>query len=253
VPPWIHEIVVFLLIGGAIGFVGGLFGVGGAVMSIPVLGVFFGMSEQEAQGTSLVMVVSNVVLGLFQYHREQKLDLRMGAILAVSAVPFAYLGVRIVTLLPSNTVRVAFGVFIVCIALFMTWRLTTPLPAFKRRFPRPFAAAIGAFSGLLAGAFGIGGAMFTIPAMTVFFGLSQVASQGMALALAVPGALVGIATYAAARDVDWIVGIPLAVGGLISVPFGAHVAHRIPDRTLRWLWIAQLLVAAGGLFFKAAR
>lgn len=247
----INEIIVFLIIGGAIGFIGGLFGVGGAVMSIPVLGIFFGMSEQEAQGTSLVMVVSNVFLGLWQYNRKQKLDKGMGILLALSSIPFAYAAARIVTVLPSNRVRVAFGVFILCIAAFMTWRMLAPMPASGRRYPRSFAAAIGAISGLLAGAFGIGGAMFTIPAMTFFFGLSQVASQGMALALAVPGALVGIATYAAANDVDWIAGVPLAAGGLLTVPLGAYVAHRIPDRTLRWLWIAQLLVAAGGLFSKA--
>lgn len=247
------QIVLFFIIGGAIGFIGGLFGVGGAVLSIPVLGVFFGMTEQAAQGTSLVMVVSNVVLGLWEYNRKQKLDKRLGALLALSAVPFAYVGARIVTLLPSSTVRIAFGIFVLCIAGFMVWRMSGTLPSLAKPLPRPFAAAIGATSGLLAGAFGIGGAMFTIPAMTVFFAMSQVESQGMALALAVPGAVVGIATYAAASDVDWLVGIPLAVGGFATVPLGAHVAHRIPDRALRWLWISQLFVSAAGLFLKAAR
>jgi uncharacterized protein len=243
----IAEFVLFLVIGCGIGFLGGLFGVGGAITSIPILGIFFGMSEQEAQGTSLVMVVSNVGLALWHYSHQQRINVRMAIVLAVVAIPFAYLGARYATLLPEQTLRYAFASFVVVIALYMMWRLLGTLPTPKRPFPFPFVGVVGAISGLMAGAFGIGGAMFTIPAMSILFGLSQVAAQGLALALGVPGALVGLATYAAAKDIDWSIGIALALGGLATVQTGAHLAHRIPDRTLRWLWIAFLFIAAAAL------
>jgi uncharacterized protein len=246
----IAEIIVFLVIGGAVGFFGGLFGVGGAITSIPILGIFFGMPEQEAQGTSLVMVVSNVGLALWRYSREQQMNVRMATVLAIVAVPFSYLGARYATELPERVLRFAFASFVVLIALYMLWRLVGKMPDAKRILPFPFVGVVGAISGVMAGAFGIGGAMFTIPAMSVFFGLSQVASQGMALALAVPGALVGLATYAAAGDIDWTAGSALAVGGLATVSAGAHLAHRLPDRTLRVLWVVFLLTAAAALFLR---
>lgn len=247
----IVDVIVFLVVGGAIGFVGGIFGVGGAVMAVPVLGIFFAMSEQLAQGTALVMVFSNVVIALWQYNREQRLDGKLAVLLSVSALPFTYLAAHIATHVSSISLRIAFGSFAVCIALFMIYRLVGKMPAPRQLLPTPFVTVIGAISGLTSGAFGIGGAMFTIPAMSVAFGMTQVAAQGMALALAVPSALIGMATYALAHDVDWPAGIALAVGGLVTVGWGAHVAHRLPDRSLRWLWICFLFASAGALFARA--
>jgi uncharacterized membrane protein YfcA len=47
--------------GGMAGLLGGLFGVGGGFLVIPLLGFFYGMDQQTAQGTVLIMVVPNVV------------------------------------------------------------------------------------------------------------------------------------------------------------------------------------------------
>jgi uncharacterized membrane protein YfcA len=157
------------------------------------------------------------------------------------------LGARLAIELPERVVRYSYASFVVVVALFMAWRTTHVL---KARKPLPFiyVGVVGAISGVLAGAFGIGGAIFTIPSLSVLFGLSQVAAQGQALVLAVPGALVGMITYAYAHDIVWITGIGLALGGFTSVSWGAHVAHRLPERTLRWLWISFLLLAAVALF-----
>jgi len=241
---------LFFAIGSAIGFVGGLFGVGGAILSIPVLAVAFGMSEQEAQGTSLLMVVSNVFVALWRYNRQQKIDWRMGSYLAVVAIPFSYLGAHVAIHLPEKIVRYSFASFVIVIAAFMSWRTGRALPAREKPLPFPLVGVVGAISGVLSGAFGIGGAMFTIPAMSVMFGLNQVLAQGQALVLAVPGSFVGMATYAAAHDIDWLVGVALAIGGFTTVGWGARVAHRLPDLTLRWLWIANLVVSAFALFLR---
>ena len=48
---------MYLALGAALGTVGGLFGIGGGLIAIPVLGVLFGLDQQIAQGTALVMVV----------------------------------------------------------------------------------------------------------------------------------------------------------------------------------------------------
>ena len=69
--------------------------------------------------------------------------------------------------------------------------------------PWPYATISGAISGIFSGFFGIGGAIMTVPAMTMFFGLTQLGAQGMALAFAVPSTILTTATYALAADVDW--------------------------------------------------
>jgi uncharacterized membrane protein YfcA len=233
--------------------VGGLFGVGGAIMAIPILGIFFGLTEQEAQGASLVMVASNVMVALWRYARHRKIDRRLALTLALSAIPCTYLAAHVVTHLPSSTVRIVFASFLCLIIAYMLWytnaRKSEESPAL---LPWPFAGVVGAISGALAGAFGIGGAMFTVPAMSTIFGLSQATSQALALALAVPSSVVGVAAYAVAGDVDWRVSLPLAVGGLITVTSGADVAHRLPDLLLRRLFVCFLIAAAIGLFLQSA-
>jgi uncharacterized protein len=50
---------------------GGLFGIGGGLIAIPVLGLWFGLDQQLAQGTALVMSVPNVLLALYRYQQAQ--------------------------------------------------------------------------------------------------------------------------------------------------------------------------------------
>ena len=52
--------IEFVVLGALFGFLGGLFGIGGATLAIPTLGIVFGMTEQVAQGTAVVMAIPNV-------------------------------------------------------------------------------------------------------------------------------------------------------------------------------------------------
>ena len=62
----------------------------------------------------------------------------------------------------------------------------------------------------------------------------------------------GIATYASAGDVDWAVGLPLAIGGVLSVPSGVKLAYKLPERTLRLAFSALMVVAALALIARPA-
>jgi uncharacterized protein len=248
------HVILYLALGLAFGYLGGLFGIGGGLIAIPVLGVFFGYSEALAQGTALVMIVPNVLLGLWNYIRKVGLDARLALTLAVAAVPFTYVGAHVATTLPSAPLRIAFAIFIVAIAAQMAWRTFGTKPAAPPRiFPWPSSAIVGAVGGMLSGFFSVGGAVFAVPAMSMFFGLSQVAAQGMGLALVAPGTIVSIITYAAARDVDWIPGIALALGGAVAVPLGVDMAKRLPERVLRGLFVLLMLASAAGLVVRSVR
>jgi uncharacterized protein len=243
--------LVFAVLGAAFGFAGGLFGIGGAFLAIPVLGIFGGLTEQMAQGTALAMALPNVVVGLFGYARKAHIDRRLAVTIALTALPVTYFSARVATLLPSATLRIAFSIFLLVIALDIARRTfvsqAPPMPA----LPWPFAAVVGAVGGTFSGFFGIGGAIVVVPAMTIFFGLSQLQAQGMALAFSVLTALLVTTTYALASDVDWAISIPLAIGGVSTVSLGVNLAHRLPERALRSLFIAFITVVAVALFVKA--
>ncbi|MNR57030.1 Sulfite exporter TauE/SafE [compost metagenome] len=76
-------------------------------------------------------------------------------------------------------------------------------------------------------------------------------AQGLALALAAPSTAVALITYGVHGQVDWSTGIPLAVGGLLSIGWGVRLAHALPQRLLRALFTLFLLLCAFLLGLKA--
>ena len=238
------------MLGAAIGAFGGLFGVGGGVIAVPVLGLLYGLDQQHAQGTAMVMVAPNVLLGLRRYRqvsaKQIPMDDRMAFTLAacamVSTVPFAIFARRV----SSGALRIAFACFLFGLGWLLAWRLLRRARAQAWGLKRAWgwSSLVGALGGALSGMFGVGGAMIAPPLLTGLFGVSQAQAQGLALALVAPGTVVSLVTYAAARDVVWPTGIALALGGLTSVSAGVTLAHRLPERTLRWLFCGLLLVTA---------
>jgi len=237
-------------LGAAIGAFGGLFGVGGGVIAVPVLGLLYGLDQQHAQGTAMVMVAPNVLLGLRRYRQvgakkvpmDDRMALTLAACAVVSTVPFAILATRV----SSGTLRIAFACFLFALGLFLAWRLLQYAQAHTRepKYAWGWSSLVGVIGGALSGIFGVGGAMIAPPLLTGLFGVSQAQAQGLALALVAPGTVVSLITYAAARDVVWTAGIALALGGLTSVSAGVALAHRLPERTLRWLFCGLLVATA---------
>ena len=246
------DLLVFLVLGAVLGAFGGLFGIGGGLIAIPVLVLFFGLDQQHAQGTALVMVAPNVLLGLWDYAKRGDVDRRVAIVLGACAVSFTFVGALYATHGAGPGLRYAFAVFIVAIALVFAYRALRETAAGKGgpRLAWGWTAVVGAVGGVLSGLFSVGGAVFAVPVLSIFFGYTQTEAQALSLALVAPGAVVSIVTYAVSGDVDWPIGIPLAIGGMLSVNFGVTLAHRLPERTLRLLFCGLLVATSIALFVK---
>lgn len=252
-PDALH-LIVFLVLGGVLGALGGLFGIGGGLLAIPVLALFFHLDQQHAQGTSLVMVVPNVMIGLWDYARRGSIDRRVAVLLGVCAVSFTFVGALYATRVAGPGLRYEFGAFTAVLTVYFALRALRDATGrakddgAKRRIAWGWTAIVGMLGGILSGLFSVGGAVFAVPVLSLVFGYTQTEAQGLSLALVAPGTLVGIVTYALAGDVDWWIGVPLAVGGTVCVRYGVALAHRLPQRTLRLAFCALLAAATAGLF-----
>ncbi|HZJ53907.1 MAG TPA: sulfite exporter TauE/SafE family protein, partial [Myxococcaceae bacterium] len=103
------EVALDVLLGAGIGVLSGIVGIGGGLFIIPLLGVFFGLTQQMAQGTALVMVVPNVLVGLWRYARHRGFDPRGAQLLALLAPLSTYVGARLAMVAPSRVLRVGFA------------------------------------------------------------------------------------------------------------------------------------------------
>ena len=107
-----------------------------------------------------------------------------------------------------------------------------------------WTTVVGLIGGVFSGLFGVGGAFVAPPLLTTFFGLRQLEAQGLALALVCPSALLALLAYAGAGRVDWLVGLPLALGGIAAISAGVAFASRLPERRMRLAFCGLLLITA---------
>ncbi|CAI8885767.1 putative membrane transporter protein [Pseudomonas sp. IT-P74] len=243
---------MYLMFGAALGTLGGLFGIGGGLIAIPLLGVLFGLDQQIAQGTALVMVVPNVMLALWRYHQRNRIELRHALPLAIMGFCFAWLGSIWAVGIDAQTMRIGFVAFLIALSAYNLVRMfaASAQPASQMNYSWPWLGLLGAASGTMGGLFGVGGAVVATPVLTSLFGTSQVVAQGLSLALALPSTGVTLVTYAAHHQVSWVIGLPLAVGGLMSISWGVKIAHALPERLLRGLFCGFLVFCAVMLAFK---
>ena len=248
-----------LLSGAIIGFAGGMLGIGGGLLAIPLLGLVLGMNQQAAQGTALIMVLPAVVLTIRKYHQRNPIDFRRAAAGAASCVFFTWVGARIALDLDPKALRHIYAVFILFIAVFYFHQSMRKPAAGRSLRPRQDASkvhvawfgAVGIIAGLAGGIFGVGGSVLAVPFMTTFFRLTQTGAQAVCLSMVLPGTAVGLATYAGHGQVEWSIGLPLAVGSMLLVPYGVRFAFVLSEPRLKVIFACMLLVIVTLLLIKA--
>ncbi|HSO88386.1 MAG TPA: sulfite exporter TauE/SafE family protein [Draconibacterium sp.] len=111
---------------------------------------------------------------------------------------------------------------------------------------------VGILSGLLAGVFGVGGAIIVIPALVFILGFSQHEAQGTSLAFMLPP--VGILAtwnYWKAGQVNWKIALILSLTFVVGSYLGSHFSINMSDKLLRRLFgILMILVAIKMIFSK---
>jgi uncharacterized protein len=115
-----NDIIPYLLLGLAAGILSGLVGIGGGILIVPALVFLFGFSQQQAQGTTLALLVPPIgILAAWTYYKHGFVDIKVAAIIAVGFIVGSLLGARFVTGLPNSTLEKVFGTFLVIIGLKM--------------------------------------------------------------------------------------------------------------------------------------
>ncbi len=103
-------------IGLAAGVVAGLLGVGGGALFVPALTIFLGLSQVDAEATSLLAIIPVALVGAWRQHGRGNVDLGAGALLGVLAVGGAAAGAVLANNVPERALEVGFAVLILFVA-----------------------------------------------------------------------------------------------------------------------------------------
>jgi len=231
------------LIGLIAGVFGGLVGLGGGVVMIPLMTRFMAIPQARAHGTSLVIVVFAGLAGSLAYFRAENVNVPAALILAASASLTARLGARYCLSLLEWKLKRYFGCLLLAASAFLIAKpylyaaAVSPLSGWAAVFA---LAATGLATGFISGLLGIGGGAFMTAAMVLFVGMGQHTAQGSSLLSMVPAGAVGAYTHWRHGNVATGVLTGLAAGIVIGAFLGGTVANVLPEQTLRIIFAAVL-------------
>ena len=155
--------LIFGLMAGALG---GLMGVGGGILLVPLLVHALRAGQHEAQGTSLAFVTVTALVAALLYFRQGNLDVGLALCLAVGAAPGVLLGAALARRMTARRLRRAFGVLILLTAI----RILIAVPSHAGP-PHPWPAAsniaLGCVVGALGGLLGVGGGTILVPILVL--------------------------------------------------------------------------------------
>lgn len=113
-------IIILIIIGIAAGIFSGLIGVGGGLIMIPMFVLLLGLSQHEAQGMSLAVMLPPVTfLAAWNYHKAGAIDWKMALIVSSIFIIGGYFGSKIALKIDQQSLRKIFGVVILVVALKM--------------------------------------------------------------------------------------------------------------------------------------
>jgi uncharacterized protein len=236
---------LFLIVGAVVGFAGGLFAIGGALIAIPVLTAAFGYSQHASQGTAMFMALASGTVTMVIYARRKVLRIRDGLIMATCSTAMGLVASQLVRYVPDAALQRGFGVFLIALAV-LVWFAHLGETDNPRALPILAQAGIGALAGALSGFFVVGGALVSVPLLERVAQYSQQRAQAMALLMLVPASAIGLASYSLAGYVHWDAAVALAIGAVALAPLGTRAAIAMRPRLLRRLF-AVVQAAAGML------
>ena len=273
--------LILIAIGGLVGFLSGLFGVGGGFLLTPLL-IFYGVPAAVAVSTQANQVLATSIAGVSAHWRERQVDTRLGTLMLMGGLAGSTIGVGLFSLLKyfgvvDATIAVLYIVFLGVIGGLMAWESVGALGGqggdpgrrtrlrvwmrtlpMKRRFPRSGLyisiippIAIGFFVGILAAVLGVGGGFILAPAMVYLLGVPTRVMVGTSLfQIIFLTAYVTLLQATFNGTVDLVLAAVLMLGGVIGARYGAMAGRKLKAAQLRLLLALLVLGIAGRLVYE---
>jgi len=272
--------IVFLAgLGALVGFMSGLFGVGGGFIMTPLM-MMAGIPPAVAAASDSNQIVAGAASGAYAHWRLRNVDFRMGLVLLTGGLVGGTLGVQLVKILRELgdiefVMKLLYVVMLSLIGGLMFWEsLSTirrgrsgtakPISAKKKRvsiwsrlplqmhFSQSnlrtsaiFPFLIAAFVGMLAALLGVGGGFIMVPAMIYVIGMPTIVAVGTDLfQIVITTANVTFQQAITNHTVDLLLAMVLLIGSSIGAQFGARVGRLLRGEQIRILLATIVLLFA---------
>jgi uncharacterized membrane protein YfcA len=277
---------IILGAGGVVGFLSGLFGVGGGFLLTPLL-MMVGIPPAVAAASDSNQIVAGASSGAFAHWRLGNVDFKMGLVILIGGIAGGTVGVQVVKYLRAmgNFEFVMKVVYVLMLglvggAMFIeSWRTIrrskkgetaggeemggAKLGSFFQKLPLKmhfhrsglhttaiFPFTIGTIVGIMAAILGVGGGFIMVPAMIYIIGMPTIAAIGTDLfQIVLTSANVTLQQAFVNKTVDLLLALILLFGSTIGAQFGAIAGRRLKGEQIRILLAIIVLILAVKIFF----
>ena len=116
------QIFLYMMVGLMSGFLGGMLGLGGGAIMVPAMIFFFGLTQHQAQGTSLAAMLPPVmILAVLRYYATGNVKVQMACFIALGFVIGGLIGANVAQNIPDLQLKKVFGIFLMVIGIKMVF------------------------------------------------------------------------------------------------------------------------------------
>ncbi len=241
-------LIIVILLGLAIGYIGGYAGIGGAPFLIAFLVLVCGISQYTAQGSVLTMMLGPMsLLGIMTMKEEVKSQWKSIIIGTISYAVFSYFGAEMAFHFGELSVKKYFAFLLILIGLMQL------VPGFSKpdyiekteKIPAWWLFIIGAITGIVGGLFGIGAGVLMVPIFLMGFNMKKNHARALTLAILLPPVSLGaFIKYQQEGAIDWRLVIILFISYFIANHFGAKHGSKANIQTFKRIYALLLIGVA---------
>ena len=243
-----------LIFGIVVGILSGLFGIGGGIVLVPSLIVFFGMDILDANATSLAAMLLPVgILGVISYYKAGLIKVRESLWIALGLFLGSFVGGDLAVNISESLLAKLYAGILLYIALsyfdlFSYLRKKNkPKTVEYNIVSRPLwmYLIMGIGAGIFAGLFGKGGGIVIVPLLIGIFHYNPKAAAATSLAaLQLPVGLPSVIIYANNGHLNILYAGLIALGILVGAFFGSKLGIKLPSAIFKKVFAVFLLVVA---------
>lgn len=271
-----------VLVGILIGILSGLLGIGGGTIMVPVFRLAFELSPLMSTATSLFTIIPTSISGAVSHIKGKTCIPSLGLAMGVGGALTSPVGVWLASLSPAWLVMLAAALIIGYSAVNMLRKavkapskrkaagsgcepsgpvaeagdsgdrrsaVQPPAPKLTRK-QLLIGVAIGLGAGLMSGYVGVGGGFIMVPLMLSLIHIPMKLASGTSLIAILILAIPGTIENGLVGNIDYVVGLSVAIGSIPGAVLGAVLVKRVPERALRFIFGGFLIVAAIVLFLN---
>ena len=231
--------IKLIVLGIFAGILGGLLGIGGGTIIVPMLIIICSMPQKKAQGTSLFCAMLIAISGIYPYTFHGNINYIYGIFISLGAIIGAIIGSYIMKRTDTKILRNIFVCLLIYVSINMIYTgiKQTDMIIYSFDLSKEWIVwsvlfTIGIITGTLSGLLGIGGGLIMVPSMLIL-GFGQKMAQGISLLCMIPTAFTGIISQAKAQNVDFKAGIIIGGSSVIFSFLGANLISIINENHLK--------------------